>query len=168
MSHIRLLLAVASALALTACAPTEKSRFSGLAPAPAANYSAEPAQPAGAGLGTDTVGTYPDGNADGVQTSNAGAGREAPTTTGPDGTIWLKPDAANETYRIDADSCYSYALAQTNHDARIESDAGAVFNEPAGGIGLVQLRRRMSNFARTNRIPRLFGDCMEAKGYTRG
>ena len=168
MSHIRLLLAAASALALAACAPTGKSSPSVPPPSPTLTDSAAPAQSAGTGFGTNSGGTYPYGSADRVQTSNAGTGQEDPTVTGPNGAIWLKPGTTNQRYRADADDCYSYARAQTEHDARMESDAGAAFSDSTGGIGVVELRQRMNNFARTNRLPRLFGQCMEAKGYTRG
>jgi len=167
MRHISLLLAAASALALAACAPTTKSRDSALPP-PTEIGSTAPAQSAGTDFGANTGGTYPYGKAGGVQTSNATTGREDATITGPDGTIWLKPGTANERYQADADDCYSYARAQTDHDARIESDAGAAFKDSTGGSGVIELRQRMSQFARTNRLPRLFGQCMEAKGYTRG
>ena len=172
MRHIRLLLAVASALALAACAQTApKSTFSVAPPSAAVNAVASP-QSAGADLSTNTGGTYPYGQAIDTQTSNANAGASAgqdyPTVPGPDGAVWLKPDAANETYRMDADSCYSFARAQLDHDARIERDAGAATRDSTAGIGLVQLQRRMNQFARSNRVPRVFSQCMEAKGYTRG
>ena len=167
MRHISLLLVAASALALAACAPTTKSRVSAPAP-PTTIDSTASAQSAGADFSANTGGTYPYGKTGGVQTSNASAGREDPTTTGPDGAIWLKPDTANERYQADADDCYSYARAQNDHDARIESDAGAAFDDSTAGSGVIQLRQRMNQFARTNRFPRLFGQCMEAKGYTRG
>lgn len=167
MRHIPLLLAAASALVLAACAPIATSRVSA-PPPPTAIDSAASAQSAGSDFGVNTGGTYPYGSAGGVQTGNASAGREDPTTIGPDGAIWLKPGTPNERYRTDADDCYSYARAQTDHDARIESDAGAAFNDSTGGSGVIQLRQRMNQFARTNRLPRLFGQCMEAKGYTRG
>jgi len=169
MSHIRLLLAAASALALVACAPTAKKTDLSVLPPPETIDGAASAQSAGADFGANTGGTYPYGSANDVQTSNAGTGREDATISGPDGTIWLKPDVANESYRIDADNCYSFARAQIAHDARIESDAGAAINDSTGGgIGLVQLRQRMNQYARSNRVPRLFGQCMEAKGYSRG
>ena len=166
MSHFRLFLAAASALALAACAPAAKYRTS--APPPTPVNSAGSTQSAGTDIGANSGGTYPYGSAGGVQTSNAGVGQDARTTTGPDGAIWLKPDTPNARYRTDADNCYSYARAQTDHDARIESDSGAAFRDATGGIGVVELQRRMNHFARTNRMPRLFGKCMEAKGYTRG
>ncbi|MHA1599807.1 MAG: hypothetical protein ACTSW2_03190 [Alphaproteobacteria bacterium] len=167
MSHFRLLLAAASALALAACAPTGKSRIAAPLP-PTTTDSAVSAQSAATDIGANTGGTYPYGNAGGVQTSNAGAGQNARTSTGPDGAIWLKPDTPNARYRTDADNCYSYARAQTNHDARIESDSVAAFQDTTGGIGVIELQQRMNQFARKNRMPRLFGKCMEAKGYTRG
>ena len=154
MSHVRLLLAVASALVLTACAPAAKYWASAPAPAPPPTV--------------DSAASAQSVSADGVQTSNASSRQQAPTIPGPDGAIWLKPDAASETYRIDADSCYSFARAQNAHDARIESDSNAAFRDSTSGFGQIQLRQRMNQYARTNRLPRLFGQCMEAKGYTRG
>jgi hypothetical protein len=167
MNHIRLLPVVVFTLALAACAPPAKPRISA-PPPPTAIDSTGSAQSAGTGFGANSGGTYPYGSAGGVQTSNASDGQEDGTVTGPNGVIWLKPGTANARYRADADDCYSYARAQTDHDARIESDSRAAFNDSTGGIGVVELRQRMNHFARSNRMPRLFGQCMEAKGYTRG
>ncbi len=165
MRYFSLLLAAAAVLALAACTPAAKS---GVSAPPTAIDSSESAQPAGPDSGANSGGTYPDGNAGGAQSTAAGSGPEDATFTGPDGAIWLKPDTPNERYRSDADDCYSYARAQTDHDARIESDTNAALHDTTGGIGVVELRQRMNQFARTNRLPRLFGQCMEAKGYTRG
>ncbi len=152
MSHVRLMLAIASVLVLSACAPAAKYWASAPAPPPT----------------IDSAASAQSVSVDGVQTSNASSQRQVPTIPGPDGAIWLKPDAENEAYRIDADSCYSFARAQNEHDARIESDSNAAFRDSTSGFGQVQLRQRMNQYARTNRLPRLFGQCMEAKGYTRG
>lgn len=167
MSQVRLLLAAAAALALVACAPTPRSTPSELVTPPATAGEA-PAQ-AGAGEpGPNSGGTYPYGSPSTVQTGNAEAGQENATVTGPGGSIWLKPGTTNERYRADADDCYSYAQAQIANDARIESDANAAFSETPGSITSTALRRQMSQFARDRSLPRLFGECMEAKGYTRG
>lgn len=167
MSQVRLLLAAAAALALVACAPTPRTSPSDLVTPPAAAGEA-PAQ-AGAGEpGPNTGGTYPYGSPPAGPTGTAEAGQESATVTGPGGTIWLKPGTPNERYQADADDCYSYAQAQIANDARIESDANAAFADAPGNITSTALRRQMSQFARDQSLPRLFGQCMEAKGYTRG
>ncbi len=85
----------------------------------------------------------------------------------PDGTVRIRPSTTNERYREDADSCYAYARGEVAHDARIEFDVNAAFENEAGGLGLAELRRRMNNFERTRRVPSLFNRCMVAKGYGR-
>lgn len=166
MSPFRLLLAAVAVLGLAACAPTAKSDISA-PPASAPLDAAAPAPPPGAEVGADIGGTDPYGSAGGAPTGNAGAGAEDATISGPDGTIWLKPGAARDAYRNDADNCYGYARAQTENDARIESDSGAALRDSTGGIGVVELQQRMNQYARGNRMQRLFGQCMEAKGYSR-
>lgn len=163
MSHIHLLLAAAFVLALAACTPAPPAPTSALPP-PATAPSAASAGNVGANSG----GTYPYGSAPTVQTSNAEAVQDSGTVVGPGGAIWLKPGTANEHYRSDADDCYGYAQAQINHDARIESDADAAFGDRARITASVALQQQMSQFGRDKRLPRLFGRCMEAKGYTRG
>lgn len=163
MIDFRLLLAAASVLALAACAPAPSAPTSALPP-PATAPSASAAGTVGANAG----GTYPYGSAPAVQTSTAEAAQDSGTVVGPGGAIWLKSGTANERYRSDADDCYGYAQAQIDHDARIESDADAAFGDRARNTASVALQQQMSQFGRDKRLPRLFGQCMKAKGYTRG
>ena len=159
MIDFRLLLAAASVLALAACTPAPSTPTSALPP---------PATAPSASAAGNVGGTYPYGSAPTVQTGNAEAAQDSGTVVGPGGAIWLKSGTANERYRSDADDCYGYAQAQINHDARIESDADAAFGDRARNTASVALQQQMSQFGRDKRLPRLFGQCMEAKGYTRG
>jgi len=148
MNLLRLLLAAASVLALAACAP---------APKPAVSVSTSNA------LTAPQIGAAPV-----EQSSTAAAGQSDSPIVGPDGAVWLKSGEKSERYRDDADNCFSFARARVDRDARFESDASAANSDFGGGTGLRDLRQRMNNFERENRMPRLFGQCMEAKGYTRG
>jgi hypothetical protein len=167
MVHFRLLLAATFVLALAACAPAKPISSSALPP-PASAQDTAPSASAAPDAGSNSGGTYPYGSATAVQTGNAAAAQDSGTVVGPSGAIWLKSGTANERYRSDADDCYGYAQAQINHDARIESDADAAFGDRARNTASVALQQQMSQFAREKRLPRLFGQCMEAKGYTRG
>ena len=149
MNFPHLLLAAASVLALAACAPGPKPAVS----AGPSDSLAAPPQPGAAP--TD-------------RSSTAAPGQSEAPIVGPDGTIWLKSGEKSERYQEDADNCYSFARARVDRDARLESDAGAAISDFSTGTGLRELRQRMNNFERENRLPRLFGQCMEAKGYTRG
>ncbi len=79
---------------------------------------------------------------------------------------WGKPGATNAQYRADLESCYNFAQAQIAHDERIESDTGAAFDAFPSGIGVAELKGRMSQFERGNRRASLYGECMRAKGYS--
>ncbi len=92
---------------------------------------------------------------------------EGVVVMGPDGTVWLLGAGDNVAYQGDVESCYAYARGQVDHDARIERDVTSAFDADAGGFGLTELRGRMSNFERSNRVPALFSACMSAKGYNR-
>ncbi len=92
---------------------------------------------------------------------------EGVVVMGPDGKVWLRAGGDNAAYRGDVDSCYAYARGQVAHDARIESDVASAFDSDAAGFGLTELRGRMNNFERGNRVPALFSACMSAKGYNR-
>jgi hypothetical protein len=163
MTDFRLLLDAAIVLALAACTPAPPAPTTALPPPATA-----PGAPSAGNAGANSGGTYPYGSAPAVQTSNAEAAQDSGTVVGPGGAIWLKSGTANERYRSDADDCYGYAQAQINHDARIESDADAAFGDRARITASSTLQRQMSLFGREKRLPRLFGQCMEAKGYTRG
>ena len=149
MNRLHLLLAAASVLALAACAPALKPG------GPAATPGTLTAPPQSTAAPTGQSGT------------TATEQSEDPIV-GPDGTVWLKTGVKSERYRADADDCFSFARAQVDRDERFENDAGAAISDSSGGNGLKELRQRMSQFERQNRLPRLFGQCMEAKGYTRG
>ncbi len=175
-------IAAACFLALSACASAPPPRASAAkVPPPAASDSlVRPAAAQDSADGAaDAGGTNPYGS---VQTGGQQAGQgsatyapqraNAETTEGvvvraPDGTVWLRDGGTNTSYQGDVDSCYAYAQGQVNHDARIESDVTSAFNSDSDGLGLVALRRRMSNFERHNRMPALFNSCMTAKGYDR-
>jgi hypothetical protein len=167
MSHFRLLLAAASVLALAACAQTPPTPASALPP-PATAPSTAPASSAAGDAGSNSGGTYPYGSAAAVQTGTAETAPDSDAIVGPGGAVWQKSGTANERYRADADDCHGFALAQINHDAQIESDADAAFGDRLGNTASTALRQQMSQYGREQRLPRLFGQCMEAKGYTRG
>ena len=170
MKFLKPLLAVAAASALAACSYSFQG---GAAPSRAVTPPAQPAAPGTASFsGANTGGTYPYGTAtstplDTAAGSEQGSEQDGIVLMDPEGNVWVRSDTADERYRADVESCYSYAQARVDHDARIESDVNAAFQTSARGFGLRELRGRMSNFERTQRRPVLFSDCMVAKGYAR-
>ncbi len=176
MHILKPLMAVAAAMTLAACSFSTQSY---VAPSPAL---APPVQPAATGTasfgGANSGGTYPYGTATSVPLETAAgsepAGRE-PAGSEPEGIILLDPEGnvtvgswqTDGRYRADVESCYTYAQARIDHDARIEDDVNAAFQTSARGFGLRELRGRMNNFERTQRRPVLFTNCMAAKGYAR-
>ncbi len=167
-----LLIAAAAALALAACSFSPSApRTSVPPPSPALGLD-QPAATAGSAYDVANAGgAYPYGV---IRKGDSGAVQETAVETteeivlmGPDGTVRIGPSTTSERYREDADSCYAYARGEVAHDARIEIDVNAAFENEAGGLGLAELRRRMNNFERTRRVPSLFNRCMVSKGYSR-
>ena len=166
MNMLKPLLAAAAVSVLAACSYSFQSNA---APSPAL---APPAQPATTGTtsfgGANTGGTYPYGTATTAPLDTAaGSEQEGIVLMDPEGNVWVGSGTMDERYRADVESCYSYAQARVDHDARIENDVNAAFQSSARGFGLSELRGRMSNFERTQRRPVLFTNCMVAKGYAR-
>ena len=166
------LIAAAAALALAACSFSLSAPKTSVPPPPPSLSLYQPAAAAGPAYGVAKVGgAYLDGalrNGDSgvAQEASVGATEEI-VLIGSDGTVRIGHGTASERYREDADSCYAYARGEIAHDARIEIDVNAAFENEAGGLGLAGLRRRMNNFERTRRVPTLFNRCMVAKGYGR-
>ncbi len=166
-----LLIAVACALALSACASAPPASRTSVPPPAATAGLEQPTATGGSSYGAaNTGGTYPYGQ---IQTADTGATQQAAAAAsegivvmGADGTVWVQSSAVDSRYQSDVDSCYAYARGQVAHDARIESDVGAAFQSEAAGLGLAALRGRMNNFERTRRVPSLFNSCMAAKGYS--
>ena len=159
MTVSRSLSLAAAAVLLAACTFGPRSAAppppeTGVAPLPAAAVA-----PAGA---------VPPAPAVPPPAAEAATTPEAEAVPGPDGTVWIKPGMTSERYRADADNCYRFARGRVAHDARIEQDASAAFDRSSDGLGLSALRERMQGFERDQSLPRLFGDCMESKGYTGG
>ena len=152
MSIFRLPAVAAATLALVACSPSPRTD---LAPPEPAGSAAQPAPSVDVGSGQATA------------AETAPGAQDAIVVKGPDGTVWVKPGEGGAHYRADVEDCYSYARAQVDNDARIESDAQAAFDSSARGFGLTGLRARMSDFERSRRRPALFSSCMLAKGYAR-
>ncbi len=158
------LIAAAAVLALAACSTFPSAPKTSVAQPPSATAPAQPGAPASPPGGTYPYGTVLTTEAGPAQQANA---RDEIVVTGPDGTVWIQPGTTSQRRRGDADSCYAYARGQVAHDARIESDVRMAFQSEAGGLGLADLRSRMSYFERTRRLPTLFNNCMVAKGYSR-
>ena len=167
-----LLIAAAAALAVAACSFLPPAPKTSVPPPSPALGRDLPAATAGSAYGVaNTGGAFPHGairkgDSDVAQEPTAETTEEI-VLMGLDGTVKITPSTTSERYREDADSCYAYARGEVAHDARIEIDVNAAFENEAGGLGLAALRRRMSNFERTRRVPSLFNTCMVAKGYSR-
>jgi len=173
MSRFRpLLIAAAATSALAACSLLPPAPKTSVPPPSPALGRDLPAATAGSAYGVaNTGGAFPHGairkgDSDVAQEPTAEITEEI-VLMGLDGTVKITPSTTSERYREDADSCYAYARGEVAHDARIEIDVNAAFESEAGGLGLAALRRRMSHFERTRRVPSLFNSCMVAKGYSR-
>ena len=166
-----LLIAVACALALSACASAPPVSRTSVPPPTATAGLDQLAATGGTAYGAaNTGGTYPYGT---IQTAASDTTQQAATGAGdgivvmsPEGAVWIRSGAPDPRYQSDIDSCYAYAHGQVAHDVRIESDVSAAFQSEAGGLGLAALRGRMNNFERNRRVPSLFSNCMVAKGYS--
>jgi len=93
---------------------------------------------------------------------------ESVIVKGPDGTTWRASPATNEqTYQADLDDCYSYATAQTRHDAQIMDDRNAGIDTLTSQSRYSGLRQRVDEYDLRNRRASLMSSCMESKGYAR-
>lgn len=97
-----------------------------------------------------------------------GASGEPVVVKGPDGTSWeargVKDEAA---YQADLDDCYSYATAQTRHDAQMKDDRNAGIDTLTSQSRYSGLRQRVDEYDLRNRRASLMSSCMESKGYAR-
>ncbi len=173
MSRFRsLLIAAAATSALAACSLSPPAPKTSIPPPSPALGRDLPAATAGSAYGVaNTGGAFPHGairkgDSDVAQEPTAETTEEI-VLMGLDSTVKITPSTTSERYREDADSCSAYARGEVAHDTRIEIDVNAAFESEAGGLGLAALRRRMSHFERTRRVPSLFNSCMVAKGYSR-
>ncbi len=116
--------------------------------------------------GAATGGTYAYRTATPLATA-AGSEPDGIVLMDPEGNVTVGSGRTDGRYRADVESCYTYAQARIDHDARNEDDVNAAFQTSARGFGLRELRGRMNNFERTQRRPVLFSNCMAAKGYAR-
>lgn len=82
-----------------------------------------------------------------------------------EGAGWTRPETSAEQFQADADACLDYARAQVAHDARVEEDIGAAREPSQPGLGLENLKGRMSAYERQRRERELFRDCMRSQGY---
>lgn len=167
-----LLISATAALVLAACSFSPSAPKTRAPPPSSALYLDQPVTTVGSAYGA--------ANADGaylgsaIHKGNSGAAQETVVETteeivfmGPDDAVRIRPTTANERYQDDADSCYASARGEIAHDARVEFDMNAAFENEARGLGLAELRKRMNNFERAGRMPAQFNRCMPAKGYGR-
>ncbi len=165
-----LLIAAAAALVLAACSISPSAPNTSFPRSPPSLGLDQPAATAGPAYGVANAGrAYPYGA---IWKGDSGVAQETTVETteeivlmGLSGTVRIRPSTTSEHYREDADSCYAYARGEVAHDARIEIDVNAAFENQTGGLGLAELRGRMNNFERTRRVPSLFNRCMAAKGF---
>lgn len=100
--------------------------------------------------------------------AGTGASDEPVVVKGPDGTSWEARGAKDEAaYQADLDDCYSYATAQTRHDAQIMDDRNAGIDTLTSQSRYSGLRQRVDEYDLRNRRSALMSSCMESKGYAR-
>ena len=97
-----------------------------------------------------------------------GGSGEPVVLKGPDGTSWESRGARDEAaYQADIEDCYSYATAQTRHDAQIMDDRNAGIDTLTSQSRYSGLRQRVDEYDLRNRRSALMSSCMESKGYAR-
>lgn len=96
----------------------------------------------------------------------AGVDMSAPSPSGAAPAPARAPDTGSAQYRADLESCFSFARARIARDEQMEADSSAAFDAYPQGLGMGEIRSRMSKFANRNRRSKLNSDCMRAKGYS--
>ncbi|TQV71224.1 hypothetical protein [Denitrobaculum tricleocarpae] len=112
-----------------------------------------------------TTGTYPYGTASETPAEGA-ADQDEAFVRGPDGSLWKGAAQHAEAHNADIESCYRYAAAQTENDARIEQDRRAVYGDgfsDTQSVGL--LSSKLRSYDHESRRRSLFSSCMRSKGY---
>lgn len=155
-----------SLLLLAACAsePAPIGETGTALPPPGAG---EPAAASGAPAAPAPAPLPETGSTTGVPPQEPAAG-EPVIVQGPDGTTWRASRSTNaEAYQADLDDCYSYATAQTRHDAQIIDDRNAGIDTLTSQSRYSGLRQRVDEYDLRNRRASLMSSCMESKGYAR-
>lgn len=112
--------------------------------------------------------SLPAPSATGETPAEPGAAGDPVVLKGPDGTNWEVRGARDEaTYQADIEDCYSYATAQTRHDAQIMDDRNAGIDTLTSQSRYSGLRQRVDEYDLRNRRSALMSSCMESKGYAR-
>ncbi len=162
------------AVGLSACSSFQQTEYK--RPAQPAQTLAVPpsgtdSQPGNGGAAVETLkdpaaaGTYPYGTATQSPEADAGGQGEA-YVRGPDGSLWKGKPRDTEAHNADIESCYRYAAAQTENDARIEQDRRAVYGDgfsDTQSVGL--LNSKIRRYDNQSRRKSLFSGCMRSKGY---
>lgn len=165
LTSVRLGFLLAAGLALAACAKSyTPPEDTGALPPPAAVDE-------GAGVEAPPAVSLPEvavAEPGAAPAASASEGRAAAgiVVKGPDGSLWQggEDDARR---KADTEACYDYALAETRHDLRIQSDADAARDTLATSSRFSEIRdlQNLHDFRR--RRDRLMTHCMENRGYLR-
>ena len=156
------------AVGLAACSSFEEKQYNRQPAAastlatPPASQSAVPGQPV---QEPSTKGTYPYGTASETPVDGE-SGQGDVMVRGPDGSLWKGSPKDSAAHNADIESCYRYAAAQTENDARIEQDRRAIYGDGFGdtqSVGL--LSSKLRSYDHESRRRSLFSSCMRSKGY---
>lgn len=162
------------AVGLAACSSFEEKQYhrqpaaGGTLAVPPSSQSAAPNQAAAPGQPVQVPsneGTYPYGTASETPAGGA-SGQDEVMVRGPDGSLWKGAPKDTAIHNADIESCYRYAAAQTENDARIEQDRRAIYGDGFGdtqSVGL--LSSKLRSYDHESRRRSLFSSCMRSKGY---
>lgn len=162
------------AVGLTACSsfqekqykrqPTSSSTLA-VPPAGTEGQTTAPAKSGDLAVVPSTQGTYPYGRVEDTPETRA-ASEGGAYIRGPEGSLWKGAPKDEATHNADIESCYRYAAAQTENDARIEQDRRAIYGDGFGdtqSVGL--LSSKLRSYDHESRRRSLFSTCMRSKGY---
>lgn len=162
------------AIGLTACASFQEKQYkrqpasaSTLAVPPAGTdgQTSAPTKSGDLAVVPSTQGTYPYGRVEDTPEARA-ASEGGAYIRGPEGSLWKGAPKDEATHNADIESCYRYAAAQTENDARIEQDRRAIYGDGFGdtqSVGL--LSSKLRSYDHESRRRSLFSSCMRSKGY---
>lgn len=162
------------AIGLTACSSFQEKEYKrqpasagalAVPPSGTGGQSTAPAKSGELAKVPSSKGTYPYGRVE--DTPEAGEADQGETyIRGPEGSLWKGAPKDKDAHNADIESCYRYASAQTEHDARIEQDRRAIYGDgfsDTQSVGL--LSSKLRSYDHESRRRSLFSSCMRSKGY---
>lgn len=105
----------------------------------------------------------------GLPSATAPAGETSPLlSVPPEALVWSQPGVADARRQDDIESCYAFSRARVRSNRQIDQDISGNLSQSGSYNVARQFQGRLDDFEARNRESRLFGDCMESKGYVQG